>query len=370
MSKLIRVLVVDDSALARKFLSDKLNDHPDIEVVGTANDGQFVLSKIQSLQPDIITLDVEMRTMGGLEVLPQIVKTHNLPVIMVSAHTDRGAQSTVKALELGAVDFVTKPQALGNSSVEEICTTLTQKILAIGKSSRPTANRSAFRPAPTQKVQSLTSKPAVPRRASGSQSRYDLISIGASTGGTEAIKNVLINLPNNLPGIVIVQHMPAGFTKAFSNRLDSLCNIHVKEAEDGDEIATGTALIAPGSHHMEVVKRAGRLTVRILDTPPVNRHKPSVDVLFFSIANQPTLKNLGIILTGMGADGAKGMRAMHDTGSLTIAQDEQSCVVFGMPKEAIKCGGASHVMPLDEIAPYLVSNVMSVRSFTKMASFN
>lgn len=356
MANPVRVLVVDDSALARKILSDLLNQHPEIEVVGTAQDGGFVMNKINQLKPDVITLDVEMRNKGGLEVLPEIVKTHGLPVIMVSAHTDRGAEATIKALELGAVDFVAKPQA-GGASLTEISETLSSKIIAVGRSRRkqgPVTARIPRRPQPAARP---TSAPLMGTRAPsvGSvSSKIDLIAIGASTGGTEAIKDVLVPLPTNLPGIVIVQHMPAGFTRAFANRINTLCALEVKEAEDGDRILPGTALIAPGSHHMEVVRGARGYSVRLLETPPVNRHRPSVDVLFDSVAKLNGRRSLGVILTGMGGDGAKGMKRMRDTGAETIAQDEASCVVFGMPKEAIKLGGAVHTLPLDQIPQHIV----------------
>jgi two-component system, chemotaxis family, protein-glutamate methylesterase/glutaminase len=357
MENKVRVLVVDDSALVRRMLSDLLNQHPSIEVVGTAQDGAFVLSKIKLLNPDVITLDVEMRQTGGLEILPDIIKAHNLPVIMVSAHTERGADSTLKALELGAIDFVTKPQAGNPSSIQEIADMLAMKIMAVGRHRR-NIRPAAFQPKPI--VKSAPTPVRTPFPASiPTHQRISMIAIGASTGGTEAIKEVLINLPPNLPGIVIVQHMPAGFTRAFSNRLDGLCQIHVKEAEDGDSVTPGTALIAPGSHHMEVVGTGGFYRVQLLETPPVNRHRPSVDVLFHSVAQRVGKRSMGVILTGMGGDGALGLKAMREQGSVTIAQDQQSCVVFGMPKEAIKVGGASYVLPLDHVSPFLVESILT-----------
>jgi len=366
MPERVRVLIVDDSALVRKILSDLLNQNPAIEVVGTAQDGSFVLQKIPSLNPDVITLDVEMRTKGGLEVLPEIVQKFHLPVIMVSAHTERGAHATLKALELGAVDFVTKPQAFGSASVEEIGELLAQKILAVARSKRKVYPRKTFspinKPAGLERTAAKISAP--PPLPSVRSSHYELIAIGASTGGTEAIKDVLVDLPNTLPGIVIVQHMPAGFTKAFSDRLNTLCRIEVKEAEEGDYVQSGTALIAPGSFHMEVYRAGAHMRVKLLETPPVNRHRPSVDVLFHSVADRIGGKTLGVILTGMGGDGSVGMKAMRDAGSMTVAQDEDSCVVFGMPKEAIKLGGAVHILPLGRIAPFLISSVIPSRIAT------
>ena len=368
MSNKIRVLIVDDSALIRRILTDMLNRHPEIEVVGTAQDGSFVINKIKQFQPDIVTLDVEMRTTGGLEILPEIVKTFRIPVIMVSAHTERGAEATLKALELGAVDFVTKPQAGGMNSVQEIEEILVQKIIAVAGSRLKQRLRSGpiekqVRPVPVwHKV--------VRTPAFSIANKVDLIAIGASTGGTEAIKDVLVGLPNTLPGIVIVQHMPPGFTRAFANRLNTLSPISVKEAEDGDDILRGTALVAPGSYHMDVVRVGGRLRVRLLETPPVNRHRPSVDVLFQSVAEKIGNRSIGVILTGMGGDGSRGMKLMYDQKALTVAQDEDSCVVFGMPKEAIKLGGVTQVLPLEQIAPFLIDLLTPASDPVRMAGIN
>lgn len=365
MAEKIRVLIVDDSALVRRILTDLLNQNPDIEVVGTAQDGSFVINKIKTLQPNVITLDVEMRNKGGLEILPEITENYDIPVIMVSAHTERGADATFKALELGAIDFVTKPQAGDMRSLSEIGDVLAQKIIAVARTARRLPRRPSLAAPPPI-------KPVItpPLRAVGPSSSVDLIAIGASTGGTEAIKDVLIRLPVQIPGIVIVQHMPAGFTKAFSNRLDSLSQITVKEAEDGDEVIPGRALIAPGSHHMEVLRFGAKMKVRLLETPPVNRHRPSVDVLFFSVAEKIGSRALGVLLTGMGADGADGLRLMKDCGAQTVAQDEESCVVFGMPKEGIKRGGACHVLPLDQIPEFLVNSSLRAARPTRLFTNN
>ncbi len=370
MAQKIRVLVVDDSALARQMLTDLLNRQKGIEVVASAQDGSFVMQKIKQFQPDVITLDVEMRKVGGLEILPEIVQNHKIPVIMVSAHTERGAQSTLKALELGAVDFVTKPQAMGIASIQEIVEVLAQKILAVAGSrpsktilNRPHPKVSPFPATHSTRIDSKS--PSLNKAVSPK-----VIAIGASTGGTEAIKDVLVNLPNNLPGIVIVQHMPAGFTLAFANRLNTLCTLSVKEACDGDEVAPGTALIAPGSIHMAVLKRGGRYQVQLLNTDPVNRHRPSVDVLFHSVAKEAGRNSMGIILTGMGADGALGLKEISKSGAVTIAQDESSSVVFGMPKEAIKAGGAQHVLPLHQIAHFLMKNVRPLTNHSHYAGIH
>jgi two-component system chemotaxis response regulator CheB len=368
MNSKIRVLVVDDSALARQMLTDLLNQQPGIEVVGSAQDGSFVIQKINQLQPDVITLDVEMRKIGGLEILPEIVRTFKLPVIMVSAHTERGAHATMRALELGAVDFVTKPQAIGIASIQEIVSLLAQKIIAVAGSRRYMKFREPLTPPVV--MPSVVAAPTVKKAPNQKMVNMDMIAIGASTGGTEAIKDVLVGLPNTLPGIVIVQHMPAGFTLAFANRLNSLSEIHVKEASDGDEVAPGTALIAPGSHHMILRKGGGRYRVQLLETEPVNRHRPSVDVLFYSVAKDVGNRSMGIILTGMGGDGSQGLKMMRDCGAVTIAQDEASCVVFGMPKEAIKLDGAQYILPLDDIAPFLVNTVRPLPKMAWMAGSN
>jgi len=368
MADKIRVLIVDDSALARRILSVLLNSNPKIDVVGTATDGSFVLQKINDLHPDVITLDVVMYLVGGLEILPEIIKNYQLPVIMVSAHTQQGAESTLKALELGAVDFVTKPKAAGVASVQDIGEELAQKIIAVAGSK--ILKRSLALPSKTiPPVASLAkSKPTVALKTKPKS--VELIAIGASTGGTEAIKAVLTDLPNTLPGILIVQHMPPGFTRTFSDRLNSLCQIFVKEAEDGDEIAPGTALVAPGSHHVEVWKQGGQLKVRLLDSAPVNRHKPSVDVMYHSVVNQLGNRSMAILLTGMGDDGARGLKAICDTGAVTVAQDEDTCVVFGMPKEAIKRGGASYVLPLHQIPGFIQLVLKQVQPPEKLALVN
>ncbi|MDP8246483.1 MAG: chemotaxis response regulator protein-glutamate methylesterase [Candidatus Hinthialibacter antarcticus] len=365
MNSKIRVLVVDDSALIRKMLSDLLNQNPEIEVVGSAQDGAFVMRKIEQLKPDVITLDVEMRTKGGLEVLPEIVREHHIPVIMVSAHTEQGAHSTLKALELGAVDFVTKPQAGLGVNLEEIVDALCQKIIAVGRSRARTPQRTLTALHKPTASRPVLQRPIIP----ASCGKVDLIAVGASTGGPEALRELLVNLPGNLPGILIVQHMPAGFTKAFANRLDGLCAMHVKEAEEGDPVSKGTALIAPGSHHMELVRSGSGYRVRLLDTDPVNRHRPAVDVLFNSVARLVGKRCVAIQMTGMGGDGSRGLLNIFETGAMTIAQDQDSCVVFGMPKEAIKLGAATHILPLQQIAPF-VTKSLGVERQMQMAASN
>lgn len=352
----IKVLVVDDSALVRKVLTDLLNQDPRIEVVGTAADGAFAMRKIQELSPDVITLDVEMRQVGGLDFLKQLMQERPLPVVMVSAHTQKGAEVTLKALELGAVDFVAKPQAGSALALTEVGQQLVEKVksAALAKIRFP---RLAQRPA------AVVERPkplAAPLRVAGA-GRYDLIAIGASTGGTEAIREVLVQLHPDCPGIVITQHMPEGFTAAFARRLDGLCEIEVKEAENGDVVTPGRALIAPGHSHLKVRRVGGQIQAVLDNGPVVNRHRPSVEVLFLSVAQTIGRRSIGVMLTGMGADGAKAMLELRNSGAFTIAQDEESCVVFGMPKEAIAAGAVQDVVALDRI-PTRIYSLLSSRS--------
>lgn len=375
MNKPVKVLVVDDSALARKMLSDKLSQYHGIEVVGTAKDGGYVLQKIQEVKPDVITLDVEMRNISGLDILPEIIQLHQLPVIMVSAHTNSGAEATLKALEFGAVDFVAKPQSSGIASIDDIIEVLAQKIIMVSgtkihkrnvtiqKSSNGSAHkRSLNAKLESHKLQnySTVSYPAQP---------VEIIAIGASTGGTEAVKDVLLGLNPDLPGIIITQHMPAGFTTAFAKRLNTMCSLSVKEAETGDELQNGTVLIAPGGKHLCVKKRNGKIIVSIMDTDPVNRHKPSVDVMFDSVLECAGANTLAVILTGMGADGADGMKRLKDQGAFTIAQNEESCVVFGMPKEAINRGGVHQILPLQDISGFVNTYINRVHSKHESSTF-
>ena len=348
MADKTRVLIVDDSSLVRKILSDILSQDPGIDVVGTAADGVFALRKIKMLKPDVMTLDVEMRQMGGLELLPKVMSECPLPVIMVSGLTLAGAEATVRALELGAVDFVAKPG--GPTSVPEIGQLLVEKIKACARAPlrRRLDETRRTVPAPKPRVTPL------PRRSAGSVDRQ-LIAIGASTGGTEAIKDVLVRLPKQMPPIAIVQHMPEGFTAAFAKRLNSLCELEVREAEHDDELKPGLALVAPGHSHM-TVNRGVRTAYRVaLDQSPlVGRHRPAVNRLFDSVAAIAGRSTVGVILTGMGADGATGMLNMRQAGAHNIAQDEATCVVYGMPKEAVKAGGTHESQPLESIAGRLV----------------
>jgi two-component system chemotaxis response regulator CheB len=348
----IRVLTVDDSALMRQVLATLLSKDPEIEVVGSAPDPYIAREKIKSLNPDVITLDVEMPKMDGLTFLEKLMRGHPMPVVMVSSLTEAGCQTTLRALELGAVDFITKPKIDLREGMEEVAQDLISKVKAAAQAkvrSKGGGGRGEAEPQ-ASRVLSLTSSSMI-------KTTDTIIAIGASTGGTEAVKEVLMALPPNTPPVLITQHMPERFTKTWADRMNTLCCISVKEAEDGDSVLPGHALVAPGSYHMTLVRSGARYSVRINQDPPVNRHRPSVDVLFDSVAQYAGANTIGVILTGMGGDGAKGMLSMKRAGAYTIAQDEASCVVFGMPKEAIKLGGVDKVLPLSEIPAAIVAYV-------------
>jgi two-component system, chemotaxis family, protein-glutamate methylesterase/glutaminase len=336
----IRVLIVDDSAIVRKMLAEALASEPDFEVVGTAPDPYVARDKILSLRPDVLTLDVEMPRMDGLTFLKKLMRFHPLPVIVISSLAQSSSQTALEALQCGAVEVLAKPG--GPYSVGELKQDLPQKVRA--------AAQARVGPAKPQSAPPL----AVPLVLSGA-STSTVIAIGASTGGTEAIREVLTAMPANMPGIVIVQHIPPVFSLAFANRLNDLCKLRVKEAADGDRLTPGLALIAPGNFHMTLVKAGGEYRVSIQDGPRVCYQRPSVDVLFESVAKVAKGDAIGAILTGMGADGAQGLLQMKRAGARTIAQDEASCVVFGMPREAIRMGGVDRVLPLNRMAAELTA---------------
>lgn len=344
MSKNIRVLIVDDSALMRQIITTMLRRDPEIEVVGTAGDPFVAREKIIALNPDVLTLDVEMPRMDGLTFLEKLMRSHPMPVVMLSSLTEAGCETTMRALELGAVEFITKPKVDVREHMDELAEEIIDKVRAAA----------AARILPRGRLEPrAVSRDAAPRpMASASMIRTTdrIIAVGASTGGTEALKEFLMMLPAHTPGIVIVQHMPEKFTKSFAERCDQLCTIRVKEAQDGDRVLTGHALIAPGSFHMALRRNGAQYFVAVYSAPPVNRHRPSVDVLFDSVAECAGRNAVGVIMTGMGNDGAKGMLAMKQAGARTIAQDEATCVVFGMPREAIALGAADHVIGLPRIA--------------------
>jgi two-component system, chemotaxis family, protein-glutamate methylesterase/glutaminase len=332
----IKVLIVDDSALIRSLMTEIIHEQKDMQVVGSAPDPIVAREMIKQLNPDVLTLDVEMPKMDGLEFLEKLMRLRPMPVVMVSSLTEKGSEITLRALELGAVDFFAKPKMSIASGMRDYGDEIADKIRAASKAriiSRTPVNASSL--------------PAVGNRLISSEK---LIIVGASTGGTEAIKAFLLNMPSDCPGIVITQHMPAGFTKSFANRLDTLCKISVKEAQGNERILPGHAYIAPGDKHLKVIRSGANYMTALDDGPPVNRHKPSVDVLFDSAAINVGKNATGVILTGMGKDGAAGMLRMKEAGAYNFAQDESSCVVFGMPKEAIAQGGVEEVLPLKQMS--------------------
>ena len=348
----IRVVVVDDSALVRSLLAEIINRQADMECVGTANDPLIAREMIRELNPDVITLDVEMPRMDGLDFLGRLMRLRPMPVVMISTLTERGAEVTMRALELGAVDFVAKPRIGLTDGIKELAGMIVDKIRV--------AAAARINRAPVAPVAGLPSKPASTDSAPalvGRLSTEKLICIGSSTGGTEAVKEVLIRLPADCPAIAITQHMPPGFTTSFAARLNSLCQMTVKEAENGERILPGHAYIAPGGKQFRIGRSGANYVAVVEDGEPVNRHKPSVEVLFKSAAALVGRNAYGIMLTGMGADGAKAMREMKDAGSYNFVQDEASCIVFGMPREAIAHGAADEVLPVTAIAGALMAKL-------------
>lgn len=353
MSPKIKVVVVDDSALVRSLLTEIINQQPDMICVGTAADPLQAREVIRERNPDVITLDVEMPKMDGLEFLSRLMRLRPTPVVMVSTLTEQGAETTLRALELGAVDFVTKPRVGVASGLQQLADDIVDKIRI---AARARVRRLATAPpAPVAKPALSAAPPAtsgIPRL-----STEKVICIGASTGGTEAIKEILMELPPDAPAVVITQHMPPGFTASFAARLDSLCRIRVAEARDGERILPGHAYIAPGGKQFSLARSGANYIAVVDDSPPVNRHKPSVEVLFRSCARVLGPNAIGVMLTGMGADGAAAMKEMRDAGAYNIAQDEASCVVFGMPKMAIQAGAVHEVLPLKQIARAIMERV-------------
>jgi two-component system, chemotaxis family, protein-glutamate methylesterase/glutaminase len=343
-----RVVVVDDSALVRSLLAEIINQQGDMQCVGAAADPLIAREMIRELSPDVITLDVEMPRMDGIDFLDKLMRLRPMPVVMVSTLTERGANVTLRALELGAIDFVAKPKIGIADGLRLLAADITDKI-------RIAACAKVAKPA---KANATPAADAVSTPL-GRLSTEKIIFIGASTGGTEATKQVLVNLPADSPAVMITQHMPPGFTKSYAARLDGLCQIGVSEAVDGERVLPGHAYIAPGGMHLSVERSGANYIARVRDGEPVNRHKPSVEVLLLSAARVVGPNALGVMLTGMGADGATAMRALRDAGGWTLAQDEASCVVFGMPKEAIAAGGVHEVLPLARIAPRLVERLRS-----------
>ncbi len=349
---MIKVLIVDDSAVVRQVLSAEIAKAPDIEVVGTAMDPYIARDKIIALRPDVLTLDLEMPRMHGLTFLEKLMKHYPLPVIVVSSLTAAGSSTAIRALELGAVDVVAKPGSA--YSVAEVTSVLIEKI------------RIAARTHYVRKGPAAPSDGRAPNSVNLSlRTTHKILAIGASTGGTEAIRSILTAMPPNAPGTVVVQHMPEHFTKAFADRLNTLCAMEVRQAQSGDMVVPGLALIAPGNLHLLLRRSGARYLVETKLGLPVHHQRPAVDVLFYSVAHHAGSNSLGVLLTGMGADGAKGLLAMRNSGAHTLVQDEKSCVVFGMPKEAIKAGAAEEVIPLDEIPRRIIETIAGESPATK-----
>lgn len=357
MSKMTRVLIVDDSAVVRQSLSAILESDPHIEVMGTAADPLIAVKKIMKEVPDVITLDIEMPRMDGITFLRKIMSQHPIPVVVISSLTTEGTETAMKALEYGATEIIGKPAMNAAQFINE------SKILlcdAVKAASQAKLTRLKISNTPhVDWVAPKFSADVILQKSVSYKKIIDtekIIAVGASTGGTEAIRLFLKGLPAKMPGIAIVQHMPEGFTRSFANSLNTICNLEVKEAEDGDKLYQGRVLIAPGNFHM-IMKRSGReYSVEVKEGPLVNRHRPSVDVLFRSAARYAGQNAMGILLTGMGNDGAKGLLEMKESGAATIAQDEATSVVYGMPGEAVKLGAANHILAIDKMGPYLLKN--------------
>lgn len=343
-----RVLVVDDSALMRGLLTEMINLAPDLEVVGTAPDAQVAREMIKALNPDVLTLDVHMPKMDGLEFLERLMRLRPMPVVMVSSYTEAGSETTLKALELGAVDYIGKPKADAKNSMEQYAEELVEKIRGV--------RGARFRrlPAPVAGGHAVVATPGLPSAGTRLMNTGKVIFVGASTGGTEAIKEFLQGIPAGCPPMLIVQHMPEAFTASFAKRLDGLSAPRVIESQGNERLESGTVYIAPGHSHLQIKKTPNGLVTELLSTPPVNRHRPAVDVLFDSAAALLGRQAIGVILTGMGKDGAQGLLRMRQAGAKTFGQDEASCVVYGMPREAFLVGAVEEQYPLDEIARHVM----------------
>lgn len=366
----IKVLVVDDSALVRQMLTEMINSDPELEVIGTAEDPYHARELIKQLRPDVLTLDIEMPKMDGVSFLRNLMRLHPLPVVMVSTLTEHGAGVTLESLEIGAIDFVTKPKIDLENTFENYAREICGKLKVASKVSKASLERQYLRyvsnqeakplaTAVVKKVAEKLSPDAVIAKKDPTKVRTadKIIAIGASTGGTEAIKEVLMALPASTPAIVISQHIPAAFSGAFAKRMDSVSEMTVMELDSTQQLLSGHVYIAPGDKHLIVEQRAGKYFASLNDGPPVNRHKPAVDVMFRSVAQNAGANAVGVLLTGMGADGALGLKEMQEAGAPTIAQDKKTSVVWGMPGEAVKLGAADYELPLDKVAKKILELV-------------
>ena len=345
----IKVLVVDDSAVVRQVMVEVLKRAPDIEVIGTASDPLFAMQRMQSDWPDVITLDVEMPRMDGITFLKKLMAERPTPVVICSSLTEKGAETTMQALAAGAMSIITKPKLGVKQFLQDASNDLVSAVRAAAQANlrrMVLPVTASLKPPPKLSADAMAPAP----QGAMAQTTQRIVAIGTSTGGTLALEALLTQLPRVCPGMVIVQHMPEKFTAAFAERLNSLCQVEVLEARDGDRVIPGRALIAPGGRHMQLKRSGAQYVVEVADGPLVNRHKPSVDVLFRSVARFAGKNALGIIMTGMGDDGARGMKEMYDAGAYTVAQDEATCVVYGMPKEAVKLGGVHQSLPLGSLA--------------------
>lgn len=353
----IKVLVVDDSALVRSLLAEIIRDTPDMTLVGAAPDAYVARDMVNQFTPDVITLDIEMPRMDGLAFLEKLMAARPTPVVMISTLTEEGADATLRALELGALDFIPKPKLGVTSGIREYAELIVEKIrTAAGIKVKPLVKKNRPEFSGEQKVST----------ASSLQSTEKIIAIGASTGGTEAIKDLLVQLPAAIPGIVMTQHMPPGFTRTFAERLNKTTRLHVVEAKGGERILPGHAFLAPGGYHLVVVRSGADYRVKLSDAEPVHRHRPAVDVMMESVAQVGGKNVIGVLLTGMGKDGAKGMLDIRNQGGYTLAQDEASCVVYGMPKEAVAVGGVDQVVALDKMGQVLLDKIKALGSGNRL----
>ena len=346
----VSVMIIDDSAVVREVLTNELNALPGIRVIASARDPIFAQKQLEKVWPDVIVLDIEMPRMDGITFLRKLMAERPTPVVICSTLTERGADVTMQAMSAGAVDIITKPKAGLKGFLQDHRTLLGDAVRAAARARVGRVGQAAPAPMPVQAKLTADAVLAEQRPRALSQTTDRVVALGTSTGGTQALERVLTRLPLTAPGVVVVQHMPGEFTAAFAKRLDGLCAVHVKEAQSNDRVIPGQVLIAPGSYHMVLQRSGAQYRVDVRPGPLVSRHRPSVDVLFRSVAQSAGANAVGIIMTGMGDDGARGLREMHDAGALTVAQDEATSVVFGMPREAIKLDAVDDVVPLDAIA--------------------